>query len=54
LDVEAYGLSMASNYNVRPIPRTVMIWKNKVGLIREKKSLEDITKKEKVPEFIQE
>jgi len=50
LDVGAYGLSMASNYNVRPIPRVIMVWKDKVKIVREKESLEDIIKKEKVPD----
>lgn len=54
LDVGAYGLSMASNYNVRSIPRTIMIWKDRVEVVRERESLEDLTKKEKVPDFIQE
>jgi diaminopimelate decarboxylase len=50
LDVGAYGLSMASNYNVRPIPRVIMVWKDKVKIVREKESLDDIIKKEKVPD----
>ncbi len=54
LDVGAYGLSMASNYNIRSIPRVVMIWKDKAEVVREKESLEDIIKKEKVPDYIQE
>ncbi|MEM3415548.1 MAG: diaminopimelate decarboxylase [Candidatus Micrarchaeia archaeon] len=54
LDVGAYGLSMANNYNIRSIPKTVMVWKDKVEVAREKESLEDIVKKEKVPNFIKE
>lgn len=54
LDVGAYGLSMASNYNIRSIPRTVMVWKDKVEVVREKENLEDIIKKERVPDYIRE
>jgi len=52
LDVGAYGLSMASNYNLRSIPRVVIIWNNKVELVRERQDIEDIFREEKVPSFL--
>ncbi|MGC8572538.1 MAG: diaminopimelate decarboxylase [Caldisphaera sp.] len=47
LDVGAYGISMASNYNLRPIPAEVILKKNNVVGIRERDSLENIVGKYK-------
>ncbi len=40
----AYGFTMSSNYNSRPRPAEVLIYKNKAQLIRNRESLEDIIK----------
>jgi len=45
LDVGAYGISMASNYNLRPIPGEVILRKNSIVGIRDRDSLKDIINK---------
>jgi diaminopimelate decarboxylase len=40
----AYGFSMASQYNSRPRPAEVLIWKGKTGLIRERETFDDLIK----------
>ncbi|MFP3143492.1 MAG: diaminopimelate decarboxylase [Caldisphaera sp.] len=47
LDVGAYGISMASNYNLRPIPGEVILRKNSIVGIRDRDSLKDIINKYK-------
>lgn len=42
MDVGAYGYSMASNYNFRPRPAEVMVYKNEVKLIRRRETFEDL------------
>jgi len=42
LDAGAYGISMASNYNIRPIPAVVVISAGEVKLARKRDSLEHI------------
>mgnify|MGYP001772594927 CR=1 FL=1 len=42
LDAGAYGISMASNYNIRPIPAVVVVSGGKVKLARKRDSLEHI------------
>lgn len=46
LDVGAYGLSMASNYNIRSVPMAIMILDGKITVIRRKEELEDIIRME--------
>lgn len=38
----AYGFTMASNYNARPRPAEVLVYENRVHLIRRRESLEDL------------
>ena len=38
----AYGMSMASNYNSRPLPAEVLVAKNRFRIIRERETLEDL------------
>jgi diaminopimelate decarboxylase len=38
----AYGITMASNYNLRARPAEVLIWQGKAHLIRQRESLDDI------------
>ena len=40
----AYGYSMSNNYNTRPRPAEVLVYKNKAQLIRRRETLEDIIK----------
>ena len=41
-DVGAYGMSLASNYNVRPIPAEILIKNSKAQIIRSRQKLIDI------------
>ncbi len=45
----AYGFSMSSNYNSRPLCREVLINGGKAELIREKESVEDLWRHQTVP-----
>jgi diaminopimelate decarboxylase len=45
----AYGFAMSSNYNARPRPAEVMVDGDKIHLIRERESLEDLVRGEKIP-----
>lgn len=38
----AYGFTMSSNYNSRPRPAEVLIWKNEAFLIRSRETLDDL------------
>ena len=43
----AYGMSMASNYNSRPLVAEIMVYKDQIKLIRKRQSLEEMIKDEK-------
>ncbi len=45
----AYGFTMASNYNSRPRPPEVLVDGEAVHVIRERESLEDLWRDEKIP-----
>ncbi|MGC8949206.1 MAG: diaminopimelate decarboxylase [Thermoprotei archaeon] len=47
LDAGAYGISMSSTYNIRPRPAVVMLFNNKLHLIRERDTFDDIIKNDK-------
>ncbi|PUA31814.1 MAG: diaminopimelate decarboxylase [Zestosphaera tikiterensis] len=42
MDVGAYGYSMSSNYNLRPRPAEVMVYRDEVKLIRRRETFEDL------------
>ncbi len=44
LDAGAYGFSMASNYNGRPLPAEILVHGDSVKLIRKRQSFEDFVK----------
>jgi len=46
LNAGAYGYTMASNYNLRPRPREIMIEKGKIRIIRERENFKDLIKKQ--------
>jgi diaminopimelate decarboxylase len=46
LSAGAYGFTMASNYNSRPLPAEVLIRGDKVSLIRKRQTWEDLVKDE--------
>ena len=41
-DVGAYGVSMASNYNRRPLPAEVLVKKGRAELIRRRQTIDDM------------
>ena len=43
-DVGAYGLSMASQYNMRPLPAEVLVDKRQVKVIRNAQKYKDLTR----------
>jgi len=49
MNAGAYGFSMASAYNSQPLPAEVLVRKNRIELIRERGSYEDLYFKQKVP-----
>ena len=48
MDTGAYAMSMSSNYNSRPKLFELMIDKDKIYIIREKESFDDLIKGEKI------
>lgn len=48
----AYGFSMASNYNARPRAPEVLVHGDRYEVIRERESLEDLTRGERIPSFL--
>jgi diaminopimelate decarboxylase len=44
----AYGFSMASNYNTRPMPAEILVDGDQAHVVRERQTLEDVLKGEKV------
>jgi diaminopimelate decarboxylase len=50
LDVGAYGFSMASRYNSRPLPAEVFIDDGKAMLVRERETIEDMLRGQHLPE----
>jgi diaminopimelate decarboxylase len=45
----AYGFSMASNYNSRPLPAEVLVTGKQADIIRERQSLADLVRGESIP-----
>ena len=41
-DVGAYGMSLSSNYNIRPKPAEVLIKGSKINVIKNRQKLEDL------------
>ncbi len=48
----AYGFTMSSNYNTRPRVAEVLVNGNQYSVIRERETLEDLIRGEKIPEFL--
>ena len=51
-DCGAYGFAMASNYNSRPRAAEVMVRGRRAETIRERETIEDLTRLERTPDFI--
>ena len=43
LDVGAYGLSMSSQYNLRPRPAEMLVNSDQIKIIRRSENFEDLT-----------
>ena len=52
LDVGAYGISMANNYNARGRPRMILTSEKGVFIIREKETYADLLSKDIVPDYL--
>jgi diaminopimelate decarboxylase len=48
----AYGFVMASNYNTRALAAEVLVHGNKSAVVRERQSLPEIWKDEKLPAWL--
>jgi diaminopimelate decarboxylase len=48
----AYGFSMASNYNTRPLPAEVLVDGDKFTVIRPRQTYDDILKSETIPDWL--
>ena len=48
-DAGAYGFTMASNYNMRPLPREVLVKDGEVTLIRESETIEELFRHQRIP-----
>jgi diaminopimelate decarboxylase len=49
----AYGFVMASNYNTRPRPAEVLVDGADFSVVRERETLEDLIRGERVPATLQ-
>jgi diaminopimelate decarboxylase len=45
----AYGFTMASNYNTRPMPAEILVDGAEAHVVRERQTLEDLLRGEHVP-----
>lgn len=48
----AYGFSMASNYNSRPLPAEVLVDGDKIAIIRQRQTLDDLVHGEDIPNWL--
>jgi diaminopimelate decarboxylase len=48
-DAGAYGFTMSSHYNMRPLTREVLVHRGTVNIIREKETVEDLLRNERIP-----
>ncbi len=53
LNAGAYGFTMSSNYNSRPLTPEVLVENGKCHLVREKETFEDLMAKQSIPEHLQ-
>lgn len=49
----AYGFTMASNYNSRPLPAEVMVKGRRFAVIRRRETYADLIRGEKIPPFVE-
>ena len=48
-DAGAYGFTMASNYNMRPLPREVLVKDGEITLIRESEAIDELFRHQRIP-----
>ena len=48
LSAGAYGMTMASNYNTRPLPAEILVEGSKATVVRERQTLDDVLKGEHI------
>ena len=49
LDAGAYGFTMASNYNSRPLASEILVTDGKCNVVRERETFEDLYDKQIIP-----
>ena len=54
LNAGAYGFTMASNYNSRPLPAEVLVSSGKPILVREEETFEDLYNKQIIPDHLKD
>ena len=52
LDAGAYGASMSSTYNARPLAAEVLVDGARWALVRERQSLDDLLAHQRLPEWM--
>lgn len=52
LSAGAYGMTMASTYNTRPLPAEAMIWGDEIHVIRPRQTIEQLLAAERVPAWL--
>jgi diaminopimelate decarboxylase len=52
LNAGAYGFTMSSNYNLRPMAAEVLVNGDQKALIREEQPLEDLFKNQRIPDWL--
>ena len=50
LDAGAYGFSMASEYNMRPLPAEVLVRKGEAELIRSRRTVDEMLDEQRIPD----
>jgi diaminopimelate decarboxylase len=49
MNAGAYGFTMSSNYNSRPLNSEVLVTDGKCNLVRERETFEDLYDKQRIP-----
>ena len=49
MNAGAYGFTMSSNYNSRPLASEILVTNGKCNVIRERQSYEDLYEKQSIP-----
>jgi diaminopimelate decarboxylase len=52
MNAGAYGMSMAGTYNSRPMPAEILVDGERAAVIRQRQTLDDIIKDERIPEWL--